>query len=95
MDDRLQRVSLRMPAGLLTRLDSFAVRMRATSPGLIGTRADVIRMLLERSVENALVQDAVRASQPKWSGSGVYRKEPGSDSLDLMGPPAPGGRKAG
>jgi hypothetical protein len=44
---------VRLPHALVERIDSYAERLRRETPGPSWTRADVVRLLLSRSLEAA------------------------------------------
>lgn len=48
-----RQVSLRLPDSLVVRLDALATSMSRAEPGLVLTRADIVRMLLVRGLEAA------------------------------------------
>jgi predicted transcriptional regulator len=47
----MQVVPFRLSVDLVRRLDRHAERLRGEQPGLMVTRADVVRMFLERGLE--------------------------------------------
>jgi hypothetical protein len=47
-----QQAAFRLPKSLLARLDRYAERMRGEQKGLTVTRADVVRMLLMRALDD-------------------------------------------
>lgn len=49
----MQVVPFRLPDQLVRRLDRHAERLRAEQPGMRVTRADVVRVLLERGLDAA------------------------------------------
>lgn len=49
----MQVIPFRLPAALVRRLDRHAERLAKAQPGLRITRADVVRMLLERGLSAA------------------------------------------
>lgn len=51
-----QQVAFRLPLSLLTRLDQHAERMRTEQKGLSVTRADVVRLLLTRALDDLKVE---------------------------------------
>ncbi len=57
-----QQTAFRLPIDLLNRLDKYAKRLEQASPGLTVTRADVVRMLLSRGLDQ--VEDP-RGKQPR------------------------------
>ncbi|MCC6526088.1 MAG: hypothetical protein IT373_25800 [Polyangiaceae bacterium] len=46
-----QQTAFRLPTALLERLDGYAERLRAEQPGITITRADVVRLLLTRALD--------------------------------------------
>ena len=48
-----QQTAFRLPTELLGRLDRYAERLREEQPGISITRADVVRLLLTRSLDEA------------------------------------------
>lgn len=62
------QTAFRLPATLLERLDRHAERLRVVHPGMTVTRADVVRMLLTRALDEL----EVRASSGR---SAVRRKK--------------------
>jgi hypothetical protein len=46
-----QQTAFRLPSALIAKLDRIAERLTAERPGIPITRADVVRMLLTRAVE--------------------------------------------
>ena len=50
-----QQVAFRLPLSLLARLDQHAERMRGEQKGLSVTRADVVRLLLTRALDDLKV----------------------------------------
>lgn len=51
-----QQTAFRLPTSLLERLDQYAVRLRGEQPGITITRADVVRLLLTRALDEAEAQ---------------------------------------
>ena len=51
-----QQVAFRLPLSLLARLDQHAERMRGEQKGLSVTRADVVRLLLTRALDDLKVE---------------------------------------
>lgn len=43
---------VRLPAALVSRVDQFAERMRATLPGMRFARAEAVRVLLTRALDH-------------------------------------------
>lgn len=52
-DEDLRQVNLRLPGALIDRLDAQAERLRRRSPGILYSRADVIRSLLLQGLDQA------------------------------------------
>ena len=50
-----QQTAFRLPISLLARLDQYAERMRGEQKGLTVTRADVVRLLLTRALDDLKV----------------------------------------
>jgi hypothetical protein len=48
-DDK-EQIAVRLPGGLLMRLDAYKDRVKADLPGVEFTRADAVRVLLERAL---------------------------------------------
>ena len=46
-----QQTAFRLPPPLIAKLDRIADQLATEHPGLVLTRADVVRMLLTRAVE--------------------------------------------
>ena len=51
--DATQQTAFRLPTALLARLDQYGARLRAEHPGMTVTRADVVRMLLTKALDEA------------------------------------------
>jgi hypothetical protein len=47
---RVRVLTLRVPEELLRRLDAYTARMQAAQPSLQWSRADVLRMLLDKGL---------------------------------------------
>lgn len=47
-----QQVGFRLPEDLLERVDEFAERMKENSPGMTVTRADAVRVLLTKALDD-------------------------------------------
>jgi hypothetical protein len=45
--------AFRLPTRLVERLDAHAERLRQAQPGITATRADALRVLLERALDAA------------------------------------------
>lgn len=56
----MEVVPFRLPGPLVKRLDRHAERLRRETPGLRVTRADVVRLLLERGLEAAELKEGGR-----------------------------------
>ena len=74
MAEQDKQVAFRFPAELVERLDRYAQRMGAEMPGLKFSRADAVRVLLERGLEETGLgagpkggKRAARARRPKRS----------------------------
>ncbi len=57
-----QQVAFRLPADLVKRLDRHAKRLEEASPGMTFTRADVVRVLLTKGLDEA---EAKQKRSPK------------------------------
>jgi hypothetical protein len=51
------QAAFRLPRSLLARLDSYAERVRGEQKGLNVTRADVVRLLLTRALDDLGVNE--------------------------------------
>ncbi len=58
-----QQVAFRLPADLVKRLDRHAKRLEEAAPGMTFTRADVVRVLLTKGLDEAETK-AKRSSKP-------------------------------
>jgi hypothetical protein len=52
-DQRVRVLTLRVPEELLRRLDAYTAQVQATQPYLRLSRADVLRMLLDKGLSGA------------------------------------------
>src|SRR5262245_10281892 len=57
-----QQTAFRLPTELLERLDAYVARLRAEQPGVTFSRADVVRLLLTRGL------DEIEKAAPLRSG---------------------------
>ena len=57
MGEKIRQVGFRFPESLIKRLDAYAKKMEAQMPGLRFTRADAVRVLLEKGLKEAGVQE--------------------------------------
>ncbi|MEY4550654.1 MAG: hypothetical protein RL685_6849 [Pseudomonadota bacterium] len=57
-----QQTAFRLPTELLARLDAYAARLRFEQPGVNVTRADAVRLLLTRAL------DEIEKTAPLQSG---------------------------
>lgn len=46
-----EQIVVRLPAGLLERVDAYAERLREEQPGPLWRRSEVVRMLLIRALD--------------------------------------------
>ena len=53
-----QQTAFRLPTSLLDRLDAYAARLRAEQPGIAISRADVVRLLLSRALDELDAQQS-------------------------------------
>jgi hypothetical protein len=60
MATKTVQVAFRFPEALVERLDAHAKRLEAEQPGLTFTRADVVRVLLTRGLDEAEARSAPR-----------------------------------
>ena len=64
-DDK-EQIAVRLPSGLLSRLDAYKDRVKADLPGMEFTRADAVRVLLERALAaEGLATKPARSGEPR------------------------------
>lgn len=61
MDEENRPAAFRLPVALLNRIDAYAARLQAASPGLNVSRSDALRMLLTQALDRL---DAAEAGAP-------------------------------
>ena len=57
MSEKIKQVGFRFPESLIMRLDAYAKKMEGEMPGLRFTRADAVRVLLEKGLTEAGVPE--------------------------------------
>jgi hypothetical protein len=63
--EKTKQAAFRFPLSLLRRLDAYADQMSAQMPGLRFSRADAVRVLLEKGLEEAGVPDQAARKKGK------------------------------
>lgn len=58
MPEPTRQVAFRFPAELVARIDAFAARIADQNPGLEITRADAVRVLLEKALRSEGLEPA-------------------------------------
>lgn len=62
--EETRQTAFRMTVSLIKRIDAHVERLKAASPGLLVTRADVVRILVTQGLDHIEAAAAVAASEP-------------------------------